>query len=194
MRAIGLANALTLSRFALAPVFAAVFGATVLWPSFAIAGITLLFVLFLVIELTDVLDGAVARRRDDVSDLGKILDPFADVVSKVTYFTCLVSVGVVPLWFLLIVLYREFGIILIRMILYRDGTALAARRAGKIKTWFYALTAAFGLFLFATGTLGAAAASWHPIVMLGLLVVTSALSIYSFVTYLVGFLRLRPSS
>ena len=45
-----------------------------------------LWVLFVVIELSDVFDGMVARRRQIVSDLGKLLDPFADVVSRLTYF------------------------------------------------------------------------------------------------------------
>jgi CDP-diacylglycerol--glycerol-3-phosphate 3-phosphatidyltransferase len=122
------------------------------------------------------------------------MDPFADVVSKVTYFTCLLAVEVLPLWFLLIVLYREFGIILIRMILYRTGTALGARSAGKIKTWFYAVAAALGLFVFTAGLLGRALPTWLSYVMIGLLIVTSALSIYSFIQYFVAFLRHRKAA
>ena len=191
MRRIGLANALTLSRFALAPVFAATFGAAVRFPSATVGLVTALWVLLLLIEITDILDGVVARRSDTVSDVGKILDPFADVVSKVTYFTCLLTAGIVPLWFLLVVLYREFGIILIRMLLYRDGTALAAGAAGKIKTWFYAISAGWALLIFSAGVLTVELPSWSGIVMIALLVVTSALSLFSFAQYFAGFLAVH---
>jgi CDP-diacylglycerol---glycerol-3-phosphate 3-phosphatidyltransferase len=181
---IGLANALTLSRFVLAPMFAVVFSLTIRVDGFRTTGIVLLWLLFALIELSDVLDGAVARRRGTVTDIGKILDPFADVVSKITYFTCLLTAGIVPLWFLLVVLYREFGIILIRMILYRDGVALGARVAGKLKTWLYAVTAGAGILFLSLHMPPAL-----TIAMLVLLILTAAASIGSFLQYLTIFLR-----
>ena len=153
-------------------------------------------------ELTDVLDGMVARSGNAVSDLGKVLDPFADVVSKVTYFVCLLTVGIVPLWFVLLLLYREFGIILIRMLLFRDGIALGAKTLGKIKTWFYAVSAAAGLLVFTAGILGAqlqplAEFLARPAVSVGytlLLVLTGLFAVVSFVQYFVVFVRSRSGS
>ena len=184
MARIGLANALTSSRFVLAPAFAVVFSLTIRVDGFRTTGLVLLWALFVLIELSDVLDGAIARGRGNVTDIGKILDPFADVVSKVTYFACLLTAGIVPLWFLLVVLYREFGIILIRMILYRDGVALGARVAGKLKTWLYAVTAASGILLLTLDESPALTTA-----MLVLLIVTAAASIGSFLQYLTLFLR-----
>jgi len=195
----GLANALSSSRFVLSPLFALTFWLVATAPGFQLAGIVLLWVILGLIELSDVLDGAVARRHDAVSDIGKILDPFADVVSKVTYFVCLLVAGIVPFWFVLVVLYREFGVILIRMILYRRGHALGARVAGKLKTWFYALTATValvfvsidtlnGLPVFAVDRIGPA---WRSIVMATLLIVTAALSVGSFLQYFAFFLKHR---
>lgn len=151
------------------------------------------------IELSDVLDGMAARAANAVTDLGKILDPFADVVSKVTYFVCLLTAGIVPLWFVLILLYREFGIILIRMILFRDGVALGARIMGKIKTWFYAISAGVGLFLFSIDVgstrlqalQSLAGANWLPGAYTALLAFTALLAIGSFTQYLVLFFRTR---
>lgn len=185
---IGLANMLTSSRFVLAPLFAVVFSLTARLDEFHTIGVVLLWVLFALIELSDVFDGAVARRQGTVSDIGKILDPFADVVSKVTYFACLLTVGIVPLWFLLVVLYREFGIILIRMMLYRDGIALAARVAGKLKTWFYGISAASGILLLSIDPPPAVATA-----MTVLLALTAAASVGSFLQYLVLFLRERKA-
>lgn len=193
------ANILTSSRFVLAPLFAVVFGLIGRAPGFAVAGVSLLWFIFVLIELSDVLDGAVARRSNTVSDVGKLLDPFADVVSKVTYFACLLVAGYLPLWFVLVVLYREFGIILIRMMLYRDGTALGARAAGKLKTWFYAVTAAVGLFFLSADVLSGAPLLavgrvwplWRSIVMVVLLTVTTGLSVGSFLQYAALFRQAR---
>ncbi len=188
MARVGLANMLTSSRFVLAPLFAVVFALTTRVDEFRTTGIVLLWVLFALIELSDVFDGAIARRQGTVSDVGKILDPFADVVAKVTYFTCLLTAEIVPLWFLLIVLYREFGIILIRMMLYREGIALGARVAGKLKTWFYGISAAAGILVLGVGISPAVATG-----MTALLAVTAAASIGSFLQYLVLFLRRRKA-
>lgn len=196
-----LANTLTMSRFVLSPLFALVFGLMARFQGFAVPGIIALFVIFGLVELSDVLDGAVARRQNTVSDIGKILDPFADVVSKATYFVCLLAAGIVPFWFLLVVLYREFGVILVRMILFRQGLALAARAAGKLKTWFYAVTAAAGLVFLSMDTLQGLPVlaverigpSWRSVVMLGLLGVTAALSIGSFLQYFVFFVKNQRS-
>ena len=201
-----IANVLTSSRLVLAPIFAIVFGLTSRVDGFATAGISILWAIFIIIEITDVLDGAIARRSNTVSDIGKVLDPFADVISKVTYFACLLTSGLVPLWFLLIVLYREFGITLVRMILFREQIALAAHWSGKLKTWFYGVTAAVGLVFYSIGALGQEAdailgfatrpvggpdALWTAPILLALLVITAALSAGSFLRYLVVFGRLR---
>lgn len=195
----GLANMLTSSRFVLSPLFAVVFIVMARFDSFEVAGLILLWVIYLLIELSDAIDGLVARRSDTVTDMGKILDPFADVVSKVTYFAVLLVAGIVPLWFLLVVLYREFGIILIRLILYREGVALAAHLLGKLKTWFYGLTAAAGLFVLSMDTLAGepvrmlsrSGPTWRNGIMQGLLILTAVLCVGSFLRYLVVFLRER---
>jgi CDP-diacylglycerol--glycerol-3-phosphate 3-phosphatidyltransferase len=178
--------------FALSFVLAGRLAASVVWLAAA-------WILVVVIELTDILDGMVARSGNAVSDLGKVLDPFADVVSKVTYFVCLLTVGIVPLWFVLLLLYREFGIILIRMLLYRTGVALAARTLGKIKTWFYAVSAAVGLLFFSAQVLESRlsglerflAYSWIPATYTALLAVTALFAVVSFIQYFTVFLRAR---
>lgn len=195
-----IANLLTGSRFVLAPVFAAAYALTLGSEPWVIRGLAAMWCLFVLIELTDLLDGYVARTTGTVSDIGKVLDPYADVFARLTYFACLVHASVMPLWFLLIVIYRELGIILIRMILLRTGLALGARRLGKIKSTFYGTSAFAGILVYGIrvrGSEGVIPESWSPIidiVVLVLYAVTALLAIASLVQYFTVFLRSRSTS
>lgn len=189
---LGLANWLTSARFVLSPFFA--LSLFLVSAGFPVAAVVAMWVLFALIELTDVLDGAIARRSATVTDVGKLLDPLADVVAKTSYFVTFLSVGLLPLWFVLVFLYREFGVVLIRMLLYRDGYALGARLLGKMKTWFYTLVAAVTLLRFSLDTVGRhgpGLESGLQIALTVLTVITAVLAVASFVEYLALYLRVR---
>ena len=88
-------------------------------------------------ELTDGLDGHFARKHNEVSDFGKMLDPFADVFLHMSLFTCFVmSKWMHPALYMLL-FFREFGQSFLRMVAAKQGTAIAARKGGKLKTVFY---------------------------------------------------------
>jgi CDP-diacylglycerol--glycerol-3-phosphate 3-phosphatidyltransferase len=189
-----IANILTGSRFFLSPLFAAAYGLSLLGGRWAAGGLVAMWVLFVVIELTDLLDGYIARRTNTISDTGKVLDPYADVFARLTYFACMLHAGIMPLWFLLIVIYRELGIILIRMLLLRSGVALGAKLLGKLKSTFYGVTAFTAVFEYGVGVRGIdarfAAYSEHiQIVALSIYAMTAALSLASLLQYFVIFLR-----
>jgi CDP-diacylglycerol---glycerol-3-phosphate 3-phosphatidyltransferase len=145
---VNIANAITSLRLYLSPLFF-IIAFLPHWASgrFALVTTILLWVLFVIIELSDMLDGMVARRQRIVSDLGKLLDPFADVVSRLTYFVVFASFGIMPVWMFVLILYREVGIIFVRMMMMKDGVALAARKGGKLKAVMYAVSAGFGLLM-----------------------------------------------
>jgi len=153
-RPVNIANLLTFIRLGLAPLFVAVYLLTSTDVLSTTTLLALLWSLFLVMELTDVLDGMVARRQNLVTDLGKILDPFADVVCRLTYFVVLSVARIIPLWFVMVVVYRELVAVFLRLLFVRDGYALGAGVLGKLKSWFYAVSAALGLFLFSTEQVG----------------------------------------
>ncbi|MDC7222836.1 MAG: CDP-diacylglycerol--glycerol-3-phosphate 3-phosphatidyltransferase [Spirochaetales bacterium] len=143
------ATKITLSRFVITPLFFLSFYVLVFLSSgpLSMGGLVLLWGLFILSELSDVLDGYVARKYDQVSDLGKLMDPFADVIFRVTYFVCFAAVKWVPWWAVMIILWREYTIMFIRMLLIKEGTALAARFWGKLKAGFYFLTGLAGMAL-----------------------------------------------
>ena len=138
---------LTSFRIFLSPLFFGCFFFP-LWTGFgAFPAVVILWVIFLIIEISDMVDGFLARALDQVTDTGKLLDPFADVIARLTYFVCFVATGIMPAWAFLPILYRELGVTYLRMILYKDGIALAANRWGKLKAVFYAFSGGFGLSL-----------------------------------------------
>lgn len=93
------------------------------------------FALFLVISLSDNLNGYLARSRNEVTELGKMLDPIADKLLLGGVLVVLNVVGVMPVWVSALVLFREVGITAFRLILAkRGGKVIAASMLGKLKT------------------------------------------------------------
>jgi len=136
-----LANKLTFFRITLAPVFFIVYFLPVYFPSWFTNGarwtVPALWSIFIVSEITDLLDGMAARKRNEVSDFGKLLDPFADTLTQITCFLCFVIDGIFPAILFLLVVYREFFILFIRNLMLKNGITMGARMGGKIKTVTY---------------------------------------------------------
>ncbi|MCL2234037.1 MAG: CDP-diacylglycerol--glycerol-3-phosphate 3-phosphatidyltransferase [Treponema sp.] len=164
-----LANKFTASRLVLAPVFLIIYLLPRFFPSVfeappfdwalpfhigALWVVLILWILFIASEVTDLLDGIVARKRGEISDFGKLFDPFADTLTQVTYFFCFVIDGILPPFLFLAVLYREFSILFIRNLMLRKGIAMGARTGGKIKTVAYVLAAGFALLAASIQRLG----------------------------------------
>ncbi len=183
-----LANSITSVRLVLSPVFFVV--AYLPWWAgyqFALPATVILWILFVIIEASDLFDGIVARRQGIVSDVGKVLDPFADVVGHLTFFLVFAAFNVIPIWMFLLLMYREIGIIFLRLLMIRDGIALAARRGGKIKTALYALGSVLGLLMLGHIRLGNLHALMPqlPWITMGVFVAAILLSWGSFIDYLI---------
>jgi CDP-diacylglycerol--glycerol-3-phosphate 3-phosphatidyltransferase len=136
-----LANKLTFFRIILAPVFFIVYLLPRFIPSWFIHGtawtVPVLWLIFIVSEVTDLLDGLAARKRNEISDFGKLFDPFADTLTQITFFLCFVLDGILPAFLFLLVIYREFSILFIRTLMQKKGITLGASMLGKIKTISY---------------------------------------------------------
>lgn len=121
---------LTSIRLCLSPLLALVFiNDSPEWPQLRYLA---LFIV-LMSELTDLFDGYMARKRGQVTDFGKILDPMADSIYRDTIFLSLAVVQQVSLLLVLPILYRDSIIATLRTVSAYKGIVVAARMSGKVK-------------------------------------------------------------
>lgn len=102
-------------------------------PSFNL-GAFLVFTGYVVISLTDKLDGYLARSRNEVTTFGKFLDPIADKLAVVVALFVLLEWHMVSPWVLLVIVAREFLVSGLRMVVASKGVVIAASDLGKWKT------------------------------------------------------------
>lgn len=140
-------NKFTLARVCFAPVFFFIYFIPVWAQNENLAKISacIMIPLLALAQFTDYFDGHYARKNGEVSDFGKLFDPFADVMLNLTLFACaqhsfsavLNPAGYMPAVCFVLILYREFTMNFLRMVAVSRGTAIAARKGGKLKTVFY---------------------------------------------------------
>ncbi len=181
-----LPNKISLWRLALAPVFAIVWRLTVELAEWQVPLYVVLVCLYLFLEISDVVDGYIARKYNLVTDLGKVLDPFSDVLSRLTGFYCFVLIGLMPPFFFLIILYRELGVTFGRMVMMKGGVAMAASNWGKFKAVAYAVGGVFGVAYLGVVIFGGSENLLGTLQTVGFIVygVAAAMSIISFLFYL----------
>jgi len=178
-----LPNTLTVLRIILSPLFFVFFFLPEWFGGGEIFSIIMIILLFFGSELTDFFDGYFARRLNLVTDVGKVIDPFADVMSRLTYFFCFTLSGLMPPWIFLILLYRELGITFLRMLLIRRGITMAASIWGKAKALTYALGGILGLLYTVLFRLNIDL-SWLGSLVLAVFVLGAFSSVLSFLTYI----------
>ena len=124
-----LPNKITLFRVCMIPIFVAF----MMIPGipggrYAAAGV------FIIAALSDMLDGYLARKNNLVTNFGKFMDPLADKLLVSSALICLVELGLLPAWIVIIIIAREFIISGFRLVASDSGIVIAASWWGKIKT------------------------------------------------------------
>ncbi len=126
-----LASKITMIRVAFIPIFMAFMymggGVPGLW-------MWLSLVVFILASITDYIDGQIARKRNQISDFGKFLDPLADKLLTIAAMVIFCEWGMMPAWALMIVLTREFAVTGLRVVAVGKGKVIAAGWSGKVKT------------------------------------------------------------
>ena len=181
-----LPNQLTFARLGLTVLFATALSSA--WSFRATAAL----VFFVVAGVTDYLDGEIARRRNLVSDFGKLMDPLADKVMMAAAFILLVPEGAFPPWVAVVIVSREFAITGLRLLAANKGVVLPSEKLGKHKMAWQIVAVIYFLLLLAARELAVAGglplgAWWTPAWHRGgpvLIAVALGLTLYSGVGYL----------
>lgn len=129
------ANIVTCVRIVFIPVF--MLFAT---DAFSFLGLTggvqavIAFCLYMLLSCTDKVDGELARKRGEVTDFGKFLDPIADKLLVFSALLLFLVWDMVSVWVVFIILFREFLVSALRMVASAAGEVIAADKLGKAKT------------------------------------------------------------
>lgn len=129
-------NILTIIRFFLIPFIVL----------FALKGNYVVASIFLIISgFTDVADGYIARKYNFVTDFGKLMDPLADKATQVSTLLVLVVQGIIPLWILLVVVIKEFILIVGASFLYGKDLVVSSKWYGKVSTVLFYVAIFFSM-------------------------------------------------
>jgi len=174
-----LANILTMVRLLLVPVFGVMLaqdgGDSTAWRLAA-------SLVFIVANITDRLDGQIARARNLVTDFGKIADPIADKALMGTAMVILSAIGELAWWVTIVVLVRELGITLLRFWVLKYGV-IAASQGGKLKTFLQGFAILFYIL--------PVSAEWWDYVRGITMAAAVIVTVVTGVDYVVRALRLR---
>jgi CDP-diacylglycerol--glycerol-3-phosphate 3-phosphatidyltransferase len=132
---VNLPNYLTFARIIIVPLLVVVLLTPIAERWMGISSYALAIIVFLIASFTDILDGHLARRRNQVSTLGKFLDPIADKLLVSAALIVLVEKHLAPSWAVVVILGREFIVTGLRSIAAAEGIVIQAQSIGKIKMW-----------------------------------------------------------
>ena len=124
-----LPNKLTVLRIVLTAVFLLLFSAEFIPHNFLFA-----LIVFAIASVTDFADGKIARKRNIVTNFGKIADPIADKILTISVLLCFMQMELCSIWVVIIILFREFTVSAIRITAASQGSVIPANIFGKIKT------------------------------------------------------------
>lgn len=177
-----LPNKLTVGRLVLTGFFVLLLSTSTHWGDVAA------LLLFLLASFSDWLDGHLARKFNQTSNFGRLMDPLADKVLVASALVCLIPLGALPAWSVIVIIAREFLITGLRQLAAGQGVILPADPLGKHKTAWQLITILFFLALLAAGDCFGDESRWLRFLWVSvgpwLIGVTVALTIYSGIAYL----------
>ncbi len=134
--------------------------------------------IFIIASLTDLIDGKIARKYNLITDFGKFMDPLADKLLVSAAMICLVEMGRIPAWVVIIIISREFIISGFRLIASDNNVVIAASYWGKFKTTFQMIMVCLMLVLVPT-------VRWMVILTDVIMWIALILTVVSLIDYLI---------
>jgi CDP-diacylglycerol--glycerol-3-phosphate 3-phosphatidyltransferase len=182
-----LPNKLTVMRIALVFVFVPLLFANGLAAKVAALAV------FVAASLTDLLDGYLAKRNNQVTDFGSLMDPIADKILILSAFLAFVQMGLVPAWMVVIIAFREFAVTGLRILALTGGKVISSDSGGKHKTVSQVVVIGMVLVLIILREAGPGASSFwsagtervYRDTVFVLMLVTVVLTLISGVSYLI---------
>jgi CDP-diacylglycerol---glycerol-3-phosphate 3-phosphatidyltransferase len=145
-------------------------------------------VLMVLAEASDFMDGVIARRLKQESQLGRVIDPICDSIYHLSVFLAFLYNGWMPAWMLFIVYSRDLAIPYLRAFAKQAGHDIWVRNSGKIKTAVHAV-AQVGVVIIALGLIGKPSILGFDVSRV-LLLSAAVASLYSLADYAQAVLRL----
>jgi CDP-diacylglycerol---glycerol-3-phosphate 3-phosphatidyltransferase len=180
-----LANALTFFRIFISPVFLFFY---LKYESLSISFTTLPYILLSLLalsELSDAFDGYFARKFNEVTDFGKIFDPMADSIYRISIFLTFTLPPIqLPIIYIFIFIYRDSLISTLRTICALQGFALAARPSGKLKAVLQGISAILIVLLLIPFSLGMLSEDSMQFLSKVIIALTAAYTVLSALDYL----------
>jgi CDP-diacylglycerol--glycerol-3-phosphate 3-phosphatidyltransferase len=147
--------------------------------------------IFVLIAISDFYDGWIARRKNEITDFGKLMDPIADKIVILAAFAAFVQMQLIAAWMFVIVIAREILITSLRFFALNKGKVLAASRAGKHKTVSQMIVVFSILGFIVLKEVMLRFFTWNPawervlhLVIYNLMLITVAITLYSGISYL----------
>ena len=143
-----LSNKLTVLRIFLVPIFILFLETEKIPNNFLFA-----LIVFIIAALTDLFDGKIARKRHQITDFGKFLDPLADKILTLSAFMCFIEMNLISAIPVIIIMAREFAVTSVRLVAATQNEVIAANNLGKVKTVIQIFS--IGIIIFLIGMLKA---------------------------------------
>lgn len=104
------------------------------------------FVVFVIANATDVLDGRIARKYNLITDFGKLMDPLADKITQISTVLALIIKGIIPFWILIVLTTKELIMIIVAFTLYKNkDVTVYSKWYGKAATILFFIAIVFSL-------------------------------------------------
>lgn len=176
-------NMLTLLRVIMVPIFMWALLSGFFWTA---------IIIFALASLTDQLDGYLARRNNQVTTFGKLMDPLADKILTISALVCLQGVGAdfINSWVIMIIIARELIVTGVRQLAMGENTVIAASQWGKAKTVSQMAAIIAVMLDLALGGILRLGDAWWSALTFWLVTLAVVLTIYSGIDYIVKNRRL----